>query len=331
MQNQIYIYICVNGYSRLITILFIITEFIDWEINCYRNTSENLRVINGVLAITSIREGYQNKEYTSGYIFTQPEFGSGLIQIRAAMPKGKLLWASMDLTPKTTNNEYRSIRINFHNQQKLVSTGVKYRDKNNINFMYFQPNQNLNDFHIYTIKWNLSNIIWEFDSIQINAIKFNNSDFGTNGFDLDLVSGVGGDSFTTQYNPLPEWECPALIIDYVRYYRWDDNYTISENISIETSLSTDIICSSLRQSEDTTTSYLITSISVTLLVILFILVVVIIIVVKRRTNLRKVEKRVQNDINVVYDDTEYQQYYETINEYENDNSVPEADYYLPIN
>jgi beta-glucanase (GH16 family) len=60
-------------------------------LNCNTNSSQNLRLIDVTLAITVIREKHLNKEYTSAKITTREGFTYGRFEIRAALPKGKML------------------------------------------------------------------------------------------------------------------------------------------------------------------------------------------------------------------------------------------------
>src|SRR5689334_16035631 len=110
---------------------------------------------------------------------------------------------------------------------------------------------NLNEFHVYTIKWNQSDIIWEIDSKHINSMKFNLSEQGIKSMDLDLAGGVGGRSFSLVTPPTAkDWECPALIVDYVRHYVWNESYTTYTEITEETGPSRDRICATMSGPKD---------------------------------------------------------------------------------
>ena len=60
-------------------------------LNCFTYREENIRIINGTLVLTAIREKYLNKYYTSSVITTKQSFTYGKFEMRAALPKGKML------------------------------------------------------------------------------------------------------------------------------------------------------------------------------------------------------------------------------------------------
>jgi beta-glucanase (GH16 family) len=127
-------------------------------LNCNTNSPNNLRLIDGTLAITVIREKHSNKEYTSAKITTKEGFTYGRFEIRAALPKGKMLRPAFFMIPMNTccwaKNGQIDIMTNI--QDKKLGAGIHYSQdppvyKYNTNGD-FSTLSNLNDFHTYSIE-----------------------------------------------------------------------------------------------------------------------------------------------------------------------------------
>ena len=90
---------------------------------------------------------------------------------------------------------------------------------------------NLNEFHIYTLEWNTTRLIWKIDGQQKLEAKLDqiftkedNKPFEKK-FRLVIFQGVGGYAPGVKFFPdeltvkdVYHWNCSAMIIDYVRYY-----------------------------------------------------------------------------------------------------------------
>ncbi len=135
--------------------------------NCNTNSPKNLRLIDGTLAITVIREKYLNKEYTSAKIITREGFTYGRFEIRDALPKGKTLRPAIfmmaDKFDGWAKNDQIDIMTNI--QDNELGAGIHYSIPAQYEFNkigYFSTHSNLNDFHTYSIEWNESEIKWFF-------------------------------------------------------------------------------------------------------------------------------------------------------------------------
>jgi hypothetical protein len=97
-------------------------------LNCNKNSSKNLRLIDGTLAITVIREKYLNKEYTSAKITTREGFTCGRFEIRAALPKGKMLRPAMVMIPMKICCWAKNGQINImiNTQDNELGAGIHY-------------------------------------------------------------------------------------------------------------------------------------------------------------------------------------------------------------
>ena len=78
-------------YSEMIMVIILMIEQNIGRLNCYTNSSRNIRLINGTLALTAIYEKTLNKNFSSAWIRSSVNFTYGRIEIRAALPGGKLL------------------------------------------------------------------------------------------------------------------------------------------------------------------------------------------------------------------------------------------------
>jgi beta-glucanase (GH16 family) len=159
-------------------------------LNCNTNSIKNLRLIDGTLAITAIYEKildkeiasaksisekalnygkYLNKEFTSGKIITKEAFTYGKFEIRAALPKGKMLKPAIYMIPKTIENLATNGQINIMTniQNNILGAGL-HCSNNPAHHGFntsgvFSTDANLNDFHNYSTEWNMLEIKWFFD------------------------------------------------------------------------------------------------------------------------------------------------------------------------
>jgi beta-glucanase (GH16 family) len=96
-------------------------------LNCNTNSSQNLRLIDGTLAITVIHEKHLNKEYTSAKITTREGFTYGRFEIRAALPKGKMLRPAFFMPPEISDGwaENGQIDIMTNIQDNILAAGIR--------------------------------------------------------------------------------------------------------------------------------------------------------------------------------------------------------------
>jgi hypothetical protein len=242
-----------------------LTEFIGnyiHQLNCNTNHKENLRLIDGTLAITAIYEKYLNKEFTSAKIITKQNFTYGRFEIRAALPKGKFLRPVLSMISATPSEWARNghIDVMTYLQNNKLEAGLHYNVKPSNTYETFKDgeysiNSNLNDFHTYSIEWDKFEIKWFFDQTQTLAININRtlgSIYSRLGEPFDrpfrLLIDLGVGPFKEDFFPYPvsvlddimEWKCSLFIIDYIRIYKRVDRYEISSKSSND--ISADKIC-----------------------------------------------------------------------------------------
>ena len=258
-------------------------------------------MIEGTLAITVVRQFNSSVNYTSGVIWTREQFLPGKIEIKAAQPQGNSIWALIYLQNQSERpgNQLSYFRINLYKGIPYLITGAQFQDsKNNID-QDFSVFGSLNDFHLYSVEWNESQITWSFDSFPIQTKNLSWLDLGeVQKFDLNIAVGVGGRLFNYQNVMSDNWYCPSLIIDYVRYYRWTDQ-EIQPNKTDFTNLSRDEICNRINpkaqpisepESSKLLFSKLLITGSVILLVSLISMVILILRKRKTRVNIQQKEK-----------------------------------------
>jgi beta-glucanase (GH16 family) len=229
-------------------------------LNCNTNSSQNLRLIDGTLAITVIKEKYLNKEYTSAKITTRERFTYGRFEIRTALPKGKMLRPAFFMQAEIFDGWAKNGQIDIMTniQNNILAAGIHY-GLNPAQYEFnrsgdFSTLSNLNDFHTYSIEWNESQIKWFFDDINHLSININrslNSEYSRvsepfdKRFKLVIHLGVGGGDGNNIFFPneilsledVINWNCSLLIIDYVRIYKWENGSQIlnssSNNVSVD--------------------------------------------------------------------------------------------------
>ncbi len=304
--------------------------------NCNTNSSQNLRLIDGTLAITVIHEKHLNKEYTSAKITTREGFTYGRFEIRAALPKGKMLRPAFFMPPEIIDGWAKNGQIDImtNTQNNILAAGIhygipaKYEYNPSGDFLTFS---NLNDFHTYGIEWNESQIKWFFD--DINRFTFNinrslSSLYSRVGepfdkpFRLVIHLGVGGGDGNIIFFPneilaledVVNWECSLLIIDYVRIYKWENGSQILNSNSNKVSV--DKICKEIMplitpknvsNEKMSTTAVMIVSIVSSILLLVLISIIVFLII--RQINLKRI-----NNENIIdnYDDNSDSERYDAI-------------------
>ncbi|CAG2114334.1 unnamed protein product [Medioppia subpectinata] len=207
--------------------------------NASINSSKNLQLIDGCLAITAAheKENVLEKEYTSAKIKTKKGWTYGRFEIRAALPKGKMLRPVMVMESLSPGQWAIAGQIDIMTniQTQGLGNGVHFSTSPAIYkptaYEYIAKTR-LNQFHTYAVEWHKSHIKWFFD--DINHLTFNlseklSSHYTRNGepfvgkpFKIAINLGVGGNFFPNQVlsiNDFHDWECSALIVDYVRVYQ----------------------------------------------------------------------------------------------------------------
>jgi beta-glucanase (GH16 family) len=202
------------------------------ELQYYTNRTQNVRVEDGLLKITAIKETYMGAAYTSGRILTKGKFEQkyGRFEARIKMPWGKGLWpafwmlgANSDTVSWPQCGEIDIMEFLGNKPTSIFGTvhGPGYSGGNAISKTFVLPNDRFdNDFHIFGIEWGENYINYYVDGYLYNQITpkdvpgewvFNQP------FYIILNMAVGGNF---PGNPNSETIFPqTMLVDYVRVYQ----------------------------------------------------------------------------------------------------------------
>ncbi|MEF7562363.1 glycoside hydrolase family 16 protein [Bacillus infantis] len=182
---------------------------------------ENIDVQDGSLVISSRKESFKGRSYTSGAVTTEDkfEFTYGKIEIRAKLPKGQGVFPALWLV---NSEEYWLPEINI-----VESIG---QDPNELYFVVHWRDEKgeqkrdykkltgetdfAEDFHLYGLIWEPGRIVWTLDGKNIFETKKYSPDIP---LFMYLNTAIGG---TWPGPPDPRDSFPKeLLIDYVRVYQ----------------------------------------------------------------------------------------------------------------
>lgn len=200
------------------------------ELETYTNSTENLKLENGKMVITS-REF--NGSYTSARIKTQDkiELKFGRIDVRAKLPKGQGIWPAIWMLGENIDvagsgwpicGEIDIMEVVGHRPAELVGT-VHY---NSDGYKYSSSSTTLSSgdfsdkFHVFSIVWDKNKITWYLDNKSFkefsNTANFSGYPFNKPFFFIMNVA-VGGNwpgspDATTVF---PK----EMFVDYIRVFQ----------------------------------------------------------------------------------------------------------------
>jgi beta-glucanase (GH16 family) len=202
------------------------------ELQYYTDRPQNIKVEDGLLKITAIKEPFMGSGYTSGRILTKGKFEQkyGRYEARIKMPWGKGLWPAFWMLGANSETvawpQCGEIDIMEYLGSKPTSIfgtvhGPGYSGGNAISKTYALTNDRFdNDFHIFGIEWGENYVNYYVDNVLYNQITpkdvkgewvFNQS------FYIILNMAVGGSFPGT---PNAETTFPqTMLVDYVKVYK----------------------------------------------------------------------------------------------------------------
>ena len=224
------------------------------ELQYYTDKEENVRVEDGKLIITAIKEDYEGKPYTSARIRTITDdkevlFGTkyGRVEARIKLPKGEGIWPAFWMLPVDTSiyNEWAaSGEIDIMEARGRLPEkveGTAHYGKNWPNNVYkgeeyfFKDGTDITDYHLYSVEWEPGIIRWYVDNECYFTMdkwysygKSNATDYTWPApfdvpFHILLNVAVGG-TFDPDAN-LNKAEFPAQMeVDFVRVYQKENGY-----------------------------------------------------------------------------------------------------------
>lgn len=198
------------------------------ELQVYTDKAENLKVENGKLVITAIKDAAGG--YTSARIKTEnkrePRFGR--IDIRAKLPKGQGIWPALwmlgeniDVVNWPACGEIDIMELRGKTPNVIEGT-VHY---NNDGYKYNTSSTSLSagdfseKFHVFSIVWDFNTITWYLDNVEFK--KFSNSNIASWPFNkpfffiMNVAVGgnYGGNPDATTVFP------QQMEVDYVRVFQ----------------------------------------------------------------------------------------------------------------
>ncbi|CAG2182532.1 unnamed protein product, partial [Oppiella nova] len=150
------------------------------QLHCNLDHPRNLQLRDGCLAIAATREtSYSaaiDMKYSAAMITTAENWTYGRFEIRAALPKGKMLRTAVYLVPEKEEEHWPrngQIDILTNVQKPKLGNGAHYTGNYHGSGLDFVTGEaNLQDFHTYAVQWNQTLIQWFFNETN-RGLDFN--------------------------------------------------------------------------------------------------------------------------------------------------------------
>ncbi len=203
------------------------------ELQYYTNRPENVKIQNGMLEITAIKESYMGSGYTSARILTKGLFERtyGRFEARIKLPWGQGIWPAFWLLGDDSNGsviwpQIGEIDIMEYRGQEPTIThgsvhGPGYSGGNPVTKSYELTNDRFDTgFHVFGIEWGPNYINYYVDDVLYNQITPSDADgewvFNDNSFYMIMNMAVGGSFVGSPDNStvFPQ----TMYVDYVRVY-----------------------------------------------------------------------------------------------------------------
>ncbi len=207
------------------------------ELQYYTDRAENVKVEDGKLVITALRESYAGANYTSGKILTKGLFQTkyGRFEARIKLPWGQGLWPAFWLLGDDSNGSVVWPQIGeidimeYRGQEPTITHGTihgpGYAAGNAVTKEYELQNDRFDtDFHVFGVEWGPDYINWYVDDVLYNQITPNDIPAGTewvfnsNEFYMILNVAVGGTFVGLPPNANTVFP-QKMYVDYVRVYQ----------------------------------------------------------------------------------------------------------------
>ena len=202
------------------------------ELEYYTNSSNNIKVVDGMLQITAKKEAFMGSQYTSARIFSKGLFEQkqGRFEARIKMPWGQGMWPAFWLLGANSDTvawpQCGEIDIMEYKGQEPTIThgtvhGPGYAGGNGITKSYDLINDRFDTgFHIFGIEWGENYINFYVDDVLYNQItpdKVTGEWVYDHPFYIILNLAVGGSYVGS---PNSETTFPqTMYVDYVRVYQ----------------------------------------------------------------------------------------------------------------
>jgi beta-glucanase (GH16 family) len=211
------------------------------ELQFYTGLEKNIFVRDGNLVLKAYKEPYQNREYTSGKLWTQnkKDIKYGRIEARFKLPEGRGTWPAIWMMPQNSayggwpnSGEIDIMEFVGYDANKVYGTvhrGVG--SGGNGNGANTSIAGKTDDFHVIRIDWEPGYIKWYLNDQLFHT--YNNAFAGSAQWPFDqefyliLNFAVGGDWGGAQGVDENIWP-QEFLIDYVRVYQKSEKTTIRQ-------------------------------------------------------------------------------------------------------
>ena len=212
------------------------------ELQYYTSRPENVRIEDGKLIITAVKEKYNGFDYTSARMQTRSK-GSwkyGRVEMRAKLPQGTGTWPAFWMMPQNQvygtklwpdNGELDIMEYVGYMPDKVHGTVHTYQNyggssiTNTITYYGVE-----NDFHVYAVEWSPDTIKWYVDSYLYGSYNRSGRDWQYWPFDKEFyvilnfaVGGNWGGAQGVDTTIFPQ----RYEVDYVRVYQKDNSDAIT--------------------------------------------------------------------------------------------------------
>ncbi len=203
------------------------------ELQYYTDLDQNLKIVDGKLVITAVKDSINNSAYSSAKLVTKGkgEWTYGRVEVSARLPQGTGTWPAIWMLP--TENKYggwpRSGEIDIM-EHVGYNQGMIYGTVHTQSFNHMLGTQRGDSmvvadaseiFHEYAIEWREDKIEWFIDGEQYHT--FNNTGESSDDWPFDhpfhiilnlAVGGSWGGSRGIDDSIWPQ----TMEVDYVRVY-----------------------------------------------------------------------------------------------------------------
>lgn len=203
------------------------------ELQYYTNDPDNVKVENGLLIITALKQKKDDNEYTSAKLVSQGKaaWKYGRIEVKARIPKGRGNWPAIWMLPD--NDKYggwpRSGEIDIM-EHVGYDQGVLWGTIHTQSFNHMKQTEKNNsievpdiseEFHVYAVEWRENRIDWYLDDQHYHT--FENTGKGSDDWPFNhpfylilnvAIGGAWGGKEGIANDIFPN----SMEIDYVRVY-----------------------------------------------------------------------------------------------------------------
>ncbi|CAG2168422.1 unnamed protein product, partial [Oppiella nova] len=216
----------------------------DRHVKCiYKDSDRNIQLRDGSLALTirrdsdSYRQGNDTQWYTSAKVVAStPRNGIAFVEIRAALPRGKMLSPEIKIYRFQSFTAYLISKNDGKRRFQDDRTVYTYPPKRNSSLdMKYKTypdtdalisKSDLTNFHTYALELNRHEIHWLFDGRkQMSLTGVYTHDFQSDPVHISMALNIGGNEYANQSLDDSDhmgWQCSAFIVDYIRVYKWSD-------------------------------------------------------------------------------------------------------------